>query len=89
MGDGPDRRSYQAGNKFRRTFTPAERRAFRNNRSVLWLDNRKWRTGVIVGGIGTDAAGAEYVVVLNTGHATRNVDDGETTRAYPGSVKKA
>lgn len=77
------------GGSFRRAFTDAERRAFRNNRAVLWHENRKWRRGVIIGGIHTDATGAQYVVVLNTDHATRNVDDGEQTRAYPGSVKKA
>jgi hypothetical protein len=81
--------SYQAGAAFRRNFNNAERSAFKTGATVLWKDNRKWHEGRVVCGCVRDSTGAEYVTVMNTDKPTRNVDSGETTRAYPGSVKKA
>lgn len=68
-------------------FTAPERRAFLHGRAVLWKDGGKWRDGVVNGTIRKDATGRDYLPVRNTGPATKNVGAGETTRAYPGSVK--
>lgn len=80
-------RSYQAGAASQKGFTAPERRAFLHGRAVLWKDGGKWHKGVVEGTIRKDATGRDYIAVRNTDKATRNVDQGETTRAYPGSVK--
>ena len=77
------------GAAFQRHFNNAERNAFRTGANVLWLDAKKWRRGRVVRGCVRDVTGAEYITIMNTDKPTRNVDSGETTRAYPGSVKKA
>jgi len=83
-----DRRSYQAGKAAQKGFTAAERRAFLHGLPVQWKGGGKWNPGVVNGTIRKDATGRDYIEVRNTGAATRNVDSGEITRAYPGSVRK-
>ena len=77
------------GYSFRRNFNNAERSAFRTGADILWLDSKKWRKGRVVRAYTRDATGAEYITIINTDKPTKNVDSGETTRAYPGSIKKA
>jgi len=84
-----DRRSYQAGAASQKGFTVLERRAFLHGEQVLWKDSGKWNPGKVVGSIRKDATKREYITVQNTGGRTKNVETGEVTRAYPGSVKPA
>jgi hypothetical protein len=89
MGDDKDRRSYQAGNKFTRNFTWADIGRYKPGKRVLWKDGKEWHPGTVTASVRLDATGAQYVTVVNTGRATRNVGAGETTRVYPGGIKKA
>jgi hypothetical protein len=73
----------------RKGFTAPERRAFLHGAKVLWEETYRWHPGVVVGTIRKDRTGRDYIAVKNTGPATKNVDAGEITRAYPGWVKKA
>lgn len=86
---GADRRSYQAGKAAQKGFTAPERRAFLHGRAVQWKDGGKWHPGTVNGTIRKDVTGRDYIEVRNTGAATKNVDAGEITRAYPGSVRQA
>jgi hypothetical protein len=88
MGDGKDRRSYQAGNKFHRTFTWAEIGKFKKGKWVWWKDGGKWYEGRVANTVQMDATGAQYITVVNTDVSTRNVATGETTRVYPGGIKR-
>jgi hypothetical protein len=84
-----DTKGGRQGAAFRRNFNNAERSAFKTGATVLWKDDRKWHKGCVVRAYTRDSTSAEYVTVMNTDKPTRNVDSGDTTRAYPGSVKKA
>lgn len=88
MGDGKDRRSYQGGKKFVTEFSEADRRYYRAGRKVWWQDGGKWHTGLIVRCATQDPTGAWFITVMNTDKPTKNVDSGETTKVYPGRVKR-
>jgi hypothetical protein len=88
MGDGKDRRSYQAGNKFRRSFTWVEIGRFKRGVLVLWKDGGKWYKGRVANTVRVDDTGAQYITVENVDVSTHNVETGETTRAYPDGIKR-
>lgn len=77
------------GAAFRRGFSAQEMKNFATGKRIEWKDDRRWHPGTVVIGPRTDLTGAMYVLVRNTGAATRNVDAGEVTRAYPGSIRRA
>lgn len=77
----------KAGAAARKGFTASERRAFLHGRAVLWKDGGRWHPGVVVS-LNKDVTGRDYATIRNTGPATKNVAAGETTRAYPGGIKK-
>ncbi len=77
------------GAAFRRNFNNAERAAYKVGANILWWDSRKWRKGRVVRAYQRDSTNAEYVTIMNTDRPTKNVDSGETTRVYPGGIKKA
>lgn len=88
MDNNKDRRTYQAGDKFKKKFTWAEIGRYRTGVWVYWKDGRKWHEGRVTATVQMDATGAQYITVVNTDVSTRNVKTGETTRCYPGGIKR-
>ena len=70
--------------KFRNT----EKRLYIEGRRIEFRDGKKWLQGVVARKWTTDPTGAEYVMVTSKDVSTLNVNNGETVKAYPGSIRQ-